>query len=976
MTDFENISAVSEEGDYLLNNRYLLDKKIGEGSYGVVYKARDTKDNNNFVAIKQVSKMRINSSNYLIEALKKELSIMRLLSDENSVKLIEDFETDEHYNFVMELCDSDLDVELKNHVKISSKGFNELEVYEIMTQFNTIFKKMQKEHVIHRDLKLKNIMIKYNKNLPFIGFVIKLSDFGFSKVMNEDDITGTNLGSPATKAPEIMVGKDYNSKADLWSVGVIMYQLFFNRLPFPARNARELKDVIFSSKGVKLPKDSNNNMSDICFSLIDNLLQKEPNKRIDFKQYFEHEFFSQSHKKELIKSLSKEIEEYQKLKEINYLKERLLKNSNNSANDKKDSEKKCNKKEIKYNYNKNKNEFEKRFTKIIKIKEYNSGYSLYKAKDTTTDKNVYIKEISRSLIDNNVRNKKIFDKEIELLSILENEKFPKFIDLYITDTHYNIIIEYFSGNNLYYFINRRPLEESLVYLILKQLIPCFIELKEKNIILEFISPKSFAFTYYQNYSNFEIKFFDYGLLSIFYDEKYIKYYLLEEAELGKVSDFSVNILSIGLTVYKMLFREEASIKKNGEGDYDVTIKGKIKSEYRDNLKNFLSRCIRKEKRYKWEELILDVSINFNEVNQKYMEKMEEPMIKDKNIEKLFEIIIKKLNNIIKYFNKSFDDKGKFMDSELYDQFYDDIVTFILFCKLECITILKFLKTNTEEDKNKIDKTNQEIHLLKIYLNKNNKDVDKYDYTFINFVDENKNNNLYLYNKENPTFEAYIKIFNDIKSQLETIHSKFIGDYEINYSLNNLDRSISSSDGLASACSSFLNNTHEKALSDNVELKNEKSVKMEGNFDKLFMKFFENGTLSYSFEEKEKAIEDLYMARYLAEYIIFLRIIIGNKDSMINFDKINLNDDESNNNNKFVNENNSNENENTIITTFVGGKIKLLKEKGILGYYCNESSDNLAEYNNPKIDNIKTYDTLINFYSRILQFISEIKKEQK
>jgi hypothetical protein len=286
-----------------------------------------------------------------------------------------------------------------------------------------------------------------------------------------------------------------------------------------------------------------------------------------------------------------------------------------------------------------------------------------------------------------------------------------------------------------------------------------------------------------------------------------------------------------------------------------------------------------------------------------------------------------------------------------------------------------LKTNTEEDKNKIDKTNQEIHLLKIYLNKNNKDVDKYDYTFINFVDENKNNNLYLYNKENPTFEAYIKIFNDIKSQLETIHSKFIGDYEINYSLNNLDRSISSSDGLASACSSLLNNTHEKALSDNIELKNEKNAKTEGNFDKLFMKFFENGTLSYSFEEKEKAIEDLYMARYLAEYIIFLRIIIGNKDSMINFDKINLKDDESNNN-KVVNENNSNENENTIITTFVGGKIKLLKEKGILGYYCNESNDNLAEYNNPKIDNIKTYDTLINFYSRILQFISEIKKEQK
>ena len=970
MSDFEDISAISVEGEYLLKGRYLLEKKIGEGSYGVVYKAMDTGDNNNYVAIKQVSKTRINSSSYLIEALQKELSIMRLLSNENSVKLLENFETGENYNFVMELCDSDLDVELKNHVKINSKGFNELEVFEIMTQFNTIFKKMQKEHVIHRDLKLKNIMIKYNQNLPFIGFVIKLSDFGFSKVMNEDDITGTNLGSPATKAPEIMVGKDYNAKADLWSVGVIIYQLFFNRLPFPARNARELKEVIFNSKGVELPKDSNNHMSDICFGLIDSLLQKEPKKRIDFKQYFEHEYFSQKHKRELIKNYSKETEEYQRLKEINSIKinlEKLTKNNSNTNNGKKGAENKYNKKEIRYDFNKNRNEFEKRFIKVIKIKEYNTGYNLYKAKDSLNGNNVYIKEISRSLIDNNARNKKIFDEEIKLLNILENKNFPKYIDLYITDTHYNIIMEYFSGNNLYYFINRRPLSESLICSILKQLIPCFIELKKKNIILEFISPKSFAFTYYQNDTNFEIKFFDYGLNSIFYDEKYIKYYLLEEAELGKVNDFSVNILSIGLTVYKMLFREEASIKNNVEGDYDVILKGKIKNEYRENMKNFLSRCIKKEKRYKWEELILDISINFSEANQNNMEKVREPMIKDENIEKIFEIIIKKLNTIINYFNKSFDDKGKFIDSELYDNYYDDIITFILFCLLECKTILKFLNINIE-DYNKIDKTDQEIHLLKIFLNKNNKDIDKYDYAYINFVDENKNNTLYLYNKENPTFEAYIKIINEIKKKLEQIHSKFIGDYEINYSLNHLDRSIDSSDGLASSSGSLVNNAHKKALSDDINLKNEKSerIAQEGNYDRLFMKFFENGSKSYSFEEKEKAIEELYMARYLAEYIIFLRIILGNKDSMMNFDKINFK----------VDENNSNENENRIITTFVGGKIKLLKKKGILGYDNSESNDNLAEYNNLKTDNIKVYDTLINFYSRILQFISEIKKEQK
>ena len=134
MNDFENISDIPSEEDQILNKRYKLDKKIGEGSYGIVYRAFDTKDNNKLVAIKQVSKARINSNAYLIEALHKELSIMKLISDENSVKLIEDFETAEHYNLVMELCDSDLDAELKKRLLLNKKGFNELEVYTIMKQ--------------------------------------------------------------------------------------------------------------------------------------------------------------------------------------------------------------------------------------------------------------------------------------------------------------------------------------------------------------------------------------------------------------------------------------------------------------------------------------------------------------------------------------------------------------------------------------------------------------------------------------------------------------------------------------------------------------------------------------------------------------------------------------------------------------------------------------------------------------------------
>ena len=967
MNDFENISNISEEdNNCFLNNRYKLRNKIGEGSYGVVYRAFDTKNKNNLVAIKQVSKTRINNNVYLIEALKKELSIMRLISDENSVELIEDFETKEYYNFVMELCDSDLDVELKKHFKKNDKGFNELEVQEIMLQFNKIFKKMQKKHVIHRDLKLKNIMIKYDETKPFIKFIIKLSDFGFSKIMNEDDVTGTNLGSPATKAPEIMLGKDYNAKADLWSVGVIMYQLFYNILPFPARNPRELKEVILSSKGVQLPKDNNNKMSEICFNLINRLLQKNPEKRIGFKEYFEHEFFSEKHKKNLIEGISK-IKDENILKNQN--KENLnWNNDNDSMNDNKNNEK-----EKKNNMNEN-IDFDKRFIKILKIKEYLTGCNIYKAKDTLKDKIVLIKEISRSIIDNNDRNKKIFNKEIYLLSSLEGKQFPHYIGTFIAHGNYNIIIEYFSGNNLYTFIKRRPLEESLVCLILKQLKPAFEELNKKNIILEFISPKNFAFKFYQNKTNFEIKFFDYGLNSIFFDEKYIKYYLLEEAELGKVNNSSINILSFGLTIYKMLFREEALIKKNE--DYEVIMKGTINSEYKENLKYLLSRCIKKEKRYNWEELLLyDNFINkmIDQKNNNNYEKNKECIIiiEDENIEKIFEIIIKKFNFIIDYFVKKFDEKDHFIDNDLYDYFYDDVITFLYFCILECKTIIQFIKTYADQTNSNIDEAEQEIHLLKIYLNKNSKDEIEYDYSFINF--KNENNNLYLYNKENPTFEFYLSKFSKIKMNIFTIYSKLRGNNKINNSSNEIEKSNSSIDVFESACSSILNNSQESDLNcDNIELKNEKDGKnlKVGNLDKLFYKCFENGALSYSINEKEKAIEELNFAKYLLEYIIFLKIVLGDKNKTLNFEKINLND-ENNCNNMTIDY----KNQYSIFATFIGRKIKLCQGKKILGDKYTGSNDNLAEYNDPKIENIKIYNRIISFYPRIIQFISEIKKEQ-
>ena len=212
-----------------IGNKYKIIKLIGSGTFGKVYKAQNI-ETNEFVAVKEISKERLEGDNYLKQAFFKELEVMKLIESSNSVKLIEFLETEETLNIIMELCDSDLD----NILRKKEDGFTEEELKIMLIQLNVILRKLNEKKVIHRDIKLKNILIKYDMNVPLINFIPKLCDFGFAKVL-EGDITQTKLGTPATMAPEILKNEDYNSKCDLWSLGVIIYQLLFKCLPFPRK---------------------------------------------------------------------------------------------------------------------------------------------------------------------------------------------------------------------------------------------------------------------------------------------------------------------------------------------------------------------------------------------------------------------------------------------------------------------------------------------------------------------------------------------------------------------------------------------------------------------------------------------------------------------------------------------------------------------------------------------------------------------
>jgi len=258
---------------------YTMEKKIGSGSFGDVfcgvYKLTGEK-----IAIKRLNKKKLYQyGNYLINAFWKEIDCMKKCECKNSVRLIKNFETQNNFNIIMELCDSDLLLFLNKKLV----GFTVDEIRDIFTQLNNVFKIMHKNNIVHRDLKLGNIMIKYIDDAK-TKFIPKLSDYGFSKDLN-NNVTGTHLGTPATMAPEIMMDLPYNENSDLWSIGIMMYQLHYKAIPYEGFNEQEILKKIKYNVPRKQPNDPQ------FRDLLNRLLVMDPKKRISWNDYFNHPFF-------------------------------------------------------------------------------------------------------------------------------------------------------------------------------------------------------------------------------------------------------------------------------------------------------------------------------------------------------------------------------------------------------------------------------------------------------------------------------------------------------------------------------------------------------------------------------------------------------------------------------------------------------------------------------------------------------------
>ncbi|KAI5598952.1 hypothetical protein BDE02_02G165900 [Populus trichocarpa] len=261
---------------------YILGPIIGRGSFAVVRRAKH-RSSCLEVAVKEIDKKLLSPK--VSDNLLKEISILSTINHPNIIRLFESFETEDRIFLVLEYCDGgDLAGYIQRHGKVT-----EAVARHFMRQLAAGLQALQEKHLIHRDLKPQNLLLLSNDLTP----QLKIGDFGFARSLTSSDLADTLCGSPLYMAPEIIQNKKYDAKADLWSVGAVLFQLVTGKPPFDGNSQYQLFQNILTSTELRFPQGALEELHPDCVDLCRSLLCRNPVERLTFKEFFNHKFFEE-----------------------------------------------------------------------------------------------------------------------------------------------------------------------------------------------------------------------------------------------------------------------------------------------------------------------------------------------------------------------------------------------------------------------------------------------------------------------------------------------------------------------------------------------------------------------------------------------------------------------------------------------------------------------------------------------------------
>jgi len=281
-TQRQNSVYSHDNPDYILSEKYSIRRNIsddyklnplnllGSGNFGTIYLAFDS--NNISYAVKQINKSSIKNKVLIMN----EVKINSLVNHENIVKCLHVYEDLKTISFILELVDSG---DLFSFIKNFPGGHlnKEIALDFIIQILETIDYLHNTLNICHRDIKPENFLVCFenNSNIP----KIKLIDFGLSCFIPEDNFMTEIVGSPLYQAPEMLEAGKYSKMADLWSVGMILYNMLTGCDPFHGESDREINEhVLFDDINFNYIEDKK--MREFC----EGLLEKNPEFRLSAKK--------------------------------------------------------------------------------------------------------------------------------------------------------------------------------------------------------------------------------------------------------------------------------------------------------------------------------------------------------------------------------------------------------------------------------------------------------------------------------------------------------------------------------------------------------------------------------------------------------------------------------------------------------------------------------------------------------------------
>ena len=284
---------------------YIIEKKLGEGSYGEVFKVKHK--NLGFVrAMKKIIRKTRSSENE--KEVLNEIGLLKQIDHPNVVKIFEFYVTKQAYFLITEICSGG---ELFD--RITENGpLEESQAAYVMYQLFSAVYNCHSLNILHRDLKPENILID-NEDRGFLN--VKIIDFGTAKVFEKDKSEQKVIGSAYYIAPEVLE-KSYNEKCDLWSCGVILYILLTAKPPFGGSDDEIIKKI---KRGVYDESELNGRTKEVK-DLIKHLLDMNPRTRYNAEQALKHDFFKRHETRKKLFSTSPEkfTEIISKLKNFKY----------------------------------------------------------------------------------------------------------------------------------------------------------------------------------------------------------------------------------------------------------------------------------------------------------------------------------------------------------------------------------------------------------------------------------------------------------------------------------------------------------------------------------------------------------------------------------------------------------------------------------------------------------------------------------